>query len=293
MKVENPSTKVAIVTGASSGIGEATGRRFAKEGYAVVLAARRKDLLDRVAAEIRQDGGLALVVPTDLSDAAETSRLVDQALAAYGHVDVLVNNAGYGPPYALEQLDRDQLRHVFDVNLLSGMQLISELTPSMRERGGGRIVNVSSLTRDIGAPFVSAYAATKGGMEAMSSSIRIELAPWNIQSTVVVPGFVDTPIHENSIEAGRHTREDPNNPYRELQDNLEHFARQQLESAISSDEVANVIWKAASVAHPKPRYFAPRSAGTAVQIFSMMPNKLAERILRGMYKWGFPEKPDV
>ena len=132
MTQDKPSTQVVIVTGASSGIGEATARRFAEAGYAVVLAARRKDLLDRIATEIRRKGGEALSVPTDLSDAAETSSLVQRALDAYGRVDVLVNNAGYGPPYALEQLDRAALRHVFDVNLLSAMQLIGELIPVPR-----------------------------------------------------------------------------------------------------------------------------------------------------------------
>jgi short-subunit dehydrogenase len=128
-------------------------------------------------------------------------------------------------------------------------------------------------------------------MEAMNACLRIELAPWNIELTVVVPGFVDTPIHD--FEAGKHMREDPSNPYRELGDNLERFAREQLESAISPEDVAEVIWKAATVASPKPSYFAPRSAGTATRMFAMMPNKLAERILRGMYKWELPRKTNA
>lgn len=280
------STKVAIVTGASSGIGEATARRFAKEGFAVVLAARREPLLRRLASEIEQRGGTALCVPTDLSDADQTSGLVQHTLDAHGRIDVLVNNAGYGPPYALEQLDRQALRHVFDVNLLAAMQLIGESTPIMRAQGGGRIVNVSSLTRYVGAPFASSYAATKGGMEAMNACMRLELAPWNIRLSVVVPGFVDTPAFETSREAAKHLRDDPDNPYRELMDNLDEFAQRQLESAIAPEEVADVIWKAATAPDPKPRYFAPRSARTAVRMFGMMPSKIAERILQGMYKWG-------
>jgi len=293
MTEHEPSPKVAIVTGASSGIGEATARRFAEEGHAVVLAARRRDLLDRVVADITRDGGRALAVPTDLSDAAATSALVRSAIDSYDRVDVLVNNAGYGPPYALEQLDRDRLRHVFDVNLLAAMQLIGELTPIMRKQGGGRVVSVSSLSRYVGAPFASSYAATKGGMEAMNACARLELAPWNIQLSVVVPGFVDTPAFETSREAGKHLREDPDNPYRELMDNLDEFAQKQLESAIAPEEVAEVIWKAATVPNPKPRYFAPPSAGTAARMFAMMPTNLAERILRGMYKWGPQRKVDA
>ena len=277
MTEQTTSTQVAIVTGASSGIGEATARRFAKEGYAVVLAARRQGLLDQIVAEIRSEGGDALAVQTDLADASETSALVRRALDAYGRVDVLINNAGYGPPFALEQLSREQLRHVFDVNLLAAMQLIGELTPVMRGQGGGRVINISSLTRYVGAPFASSYAATKGGMEAMNACMRLELAPWNIQLSVVVPGFVDTPAFETS---------------RELMDHLDEFAAQQLESAISPEDVASIVWKAASATQPKPRYFAPSSARTAVRMFAMMPHALAERILRGMYKWGPKRKPD-
>ena len=173
--------RVAIVTGASSGIGEATAHCLAKAGFSVVLAARRADLLDSIVADINAQGGKALSVPTDLSDAEQTSALVQAALDAFGRVDVLVNNAGYGPPYALEQMDRRAMRHVFDVNLLSGMQLIAELTPTMREQGGGRIINISSLSRYVGAPLAAAYAATKGGMEALTACMRLELSPWNIE----------------------------------------------------------------------------------------------------------------
>ena len=293
MKEEKPSIKVAIVTGASSGIGEATARRFAKGGFAVVLAARRQDLLDRIASEITREGGRALAVPTDLSDADETSALVHAALRAYGRVNVLVNNAGYGPPFPLEQLDRKALRHVFDVNLLAAMQLIGELTPIMREQGGGRVINVSSLARYVGAPFASSYAATKGGMEAMNACVRLEVAPWNIHLTLVVPGFVDTPTFEKSREAGKHKREDPDNPYRQALESAEAFVEEQLKSAIPPEDVAEVIWKAATNASPKARYFAPRSAGTSARMFAMMPSKLAERILQGMYKWGPQRKPDA
>lgn len=285
MSEQKPTTRVVIVTGASSGIGEATARHFAKEGYAVVIAARRGDLLDAIAADITRDGGQALAVPTDLSDAAATSALVRAAVDAYGRVDVLVNNAGYGPPFALEQLDRAALRHVFDVNLLSGMQLIGELTPVMRQQGRGRIVNVGSMTGYVAAPMASSYAATKGGMEAMTACLRLELSPWNIELSLVVPGFVDTPAFDTSRDAGKHLRNDPSNPYRDMIGGMERFAEDQLKSAISPEETAAIIWKAATVKHPKPRYFAPKSVKTAARMFAMMPNSLAERILIGMYQW--------
>lgn len=284
---------VTLVTGASSGIGEATARRFAKGGHAVVIAARRKDLLDAVASDIEREGGTALSVPTDLSDATQTTALVDAAFERFGKVDVLVNNAGYGPPFALEQLDRTALRHVFDVNLLSAMQLVGELTPHWRERRTGRIVNVNSMTRFVAAPMAVSYAATKGGMDSMTACLRIELSPWNIKLSQVIPGFVDTPTFETSRETLGEFRHDPENPYRSLLDGLEEFSDKQLESAISSADVADVIWKAATVPNPKLRYFAPKAVGTAARMFSVMPTSLAEKILKGMYKWQLSEDSDA
>lgn len=284
-KNEKPE-RVAIVTGASSGIGEATAHCLAQAGYAVVLAARRADLLDSIVADIRAAGGEALSVPTDLSDAEQTSALVRTTLDTFGRVDVLVNNAGYGPPYALEQMDRTALRHVFDVNILSGMQLIAELTPTMREQGGGRIVNISSLSRYVGAPLAAAYAATKGAMEAMTACMRLELSPWNIQFSVIVPGFVDTPTFDKSRQAGEHLRDDPSNPYRQLMSDLDAFATEQLKSAVPPEDVGKAVVKAVTADSPKTRYFVPWSARTAARMFGSLPDRVADRLLLKMYKWG-------
>ncbi len=284
-KNEKPE-RVAIVTGASSGIGEATAHCLAQAGYAVVLAARRADLLDSIVADIRAAGGEALSVPTDLSDAEQTSALVRTTLDTFGRVDVLVNNAGYGPPYALEQMDRTALRHVFDVNLLSGMQLIAELTPTMREQGGGRIVNISSLSRYVGAPLAAAYAATKGAMEAMTACMRLELSPWNIQFSVIVHGFVDTPTFDKSRQAGEHLRDDPSNPYRQLMSDLDAFATEQLKSAVPPEDVGKAVVKAVTADSPKTRYFVPWSARTSARMFGSLPDRFADRLLLKMYKWG-------
>jgi len=286
MSKNDKPERVAIVTGASSGIGEATAHCLAKAGFSMVLAARRADLLDVIVADIISHGGNALSVPTDLSDPEQTSALVRAALDRFGRVDVLVNNAGYSPPYALEQMDRTALRHVFDVNLLSGMQLIAELTPTMREQGGGRIINISSLSRYVGAPLIGAYAATKGGMEAMTACMRLELSPWNIQLSLIVPGFVDTPTFEKSRAAGQHMRDDPNNPYREWNANLEAFAADQFKSAIPPEDVGKAVVKAATADSPKTRYFVPWSARTSARMFGALPDRVADRLLLKMYKWG-------
>lgn len=277
---------VALITGASSGIGEATAHCLADAGYRVVLAARRADLLDKIAEDIAAKGGEACSVPTDLSDAEQTSALVHAALDTFGRVDVLVNNAGYSPPCALEQMDRRSMRHVFDVNLLAGMQLLAELTPSMREQGGGRVINISSLLRYVGAPLAATYASTKAGVEALSACMRLELSPWNIEFSVIVPGFVDTPAFDTSREAGQPLRNDPSNPYRQLMSDLDDFATEQLKSAVPPEDVAKAVLKAATVDKPKTRYFVPKAGRTSVRMFGSLPDRFADRILLKMYKWG-------
>ena len=286
MTDKDKSERVAIVTGASSGIGEATAHCLAKAGFSVVLAARRADLLDGLAADITAQGGTALSVPTDLSDAEQTSALVRTTLDTFGRVDVLVNNAGYSPPCALEQLDRRAMRHVFDVNLLSGMQLIAELTPTMREQGGGRIINISSLSRYVGAPLAAAYAATKGGMEAMNACMRLELSPWNIELSVIVPGFVDTPTFDKSRAAGQHLRDDPSNPYRQLMADLDDFANDQLKSAVPPEDVGKAVVKAATVRLPENPILRPQVRADGRPDVRDDARPIADRMLLKMYKWG-------
>ena len=275
---------IAMVTGASSGIGEATALCLARAGFRVALVARRQHLLEDVCAKIRAAGGEALVLPADLADEGQTRRACRRALDAFGTVDLLVNNAGYGPPFALEQMDRTALRHVFDVNLLASAQLIAELTPVMRARGGGRIINVSSLASKVAAPFATVYAATKAALESMTDCLRLELEPWNIVLSLVIPGFVHTPTFEKAKEVSRAVRTDEGNPYRERMAKLEQFADAQLaKTGIPAEEVGAVILRAAKASVPKPRYYVPLTARLAAAVFGELPDQVKDRVLLGMY----------
>ena len=120
----------------------------------------------------------------------------------------------------------------------------------------------------------------------MNACVRLEVAPWNIHLSVVVPGFVDTPTFDKSREAGQHLRDDPSNPYRQLMTDLDAFATDQLKSAVPPQDVGKAVLKAATVDSPKTRYFVPRSARTATRIFGSLPDRVADRLLLKMYKWG-------
>jgi NAD(P)-dependent dehydrogenase (short-subunit alcohol dehydrogenase family) len=283
--------RVAIVTGASSGIGEATALCMARTGFRVALVARRESMLRALAERIRFDGGEALPVAADLADTAQTHAVVDQTLHAFGTIDILVNNAGYGPPWALEQMNRDQVRHAFDVNLFGAAQLIAEVTPIMRRQGGGRIINVSSLASSVAAPFATVYAATKAALESMTDCLRLELGPFGIGLCLVIPGFVLTPTFEKAKSAARAVRADPENPYRQPMAVLERFADEQLaKTGIAAEEVGKVIVRAATARAPKPRYYVPFSARVAARVFGELPDVSRDRLLSRMYGLAALEK---
>jgi short-subunit dehydrogenase len=278
------TTRTALVTGASSGIGEAAARALAREGYALALIARRKDRLDLLVKEIEEQGGRALAIAADLADDEATQRAALEAIAWLGHVDLLVNNAGYSPGAAIEQVSRQDLRHIFDVNLLSALQLIGAVTPQMRAQGGGRIVNVGSVAALVPAPLAIPYAATKIGMHAATDALRLELGRFGITLSLVIPGFVDTAVFDNARNASQALREDPNNPYRQTMFDLDELALKNLEHPLSPDDVAKVIVRAATDRRPKARYYTPRSTLLQKVFLGMLPARGLDAILRRVYK---------
>lgn len=258
--------KVALVTGASSGIGAATAVQLAQHGFAVVLAATTEEKLHQVAATIRDQGGEACVIPTDLQDDAQTVALFEKTLETYGRLDVLVNNAGACTSAPLEYLNRDEIRQVFEVNIIAPMQLSARAIPLMRKQKEGRIINISSATSNIPAPLTAPYAASKAGVNAASDSLRLEVNPWNIQHSVIVPGFVDTPIYDKARLEGETLRNDSNNPYYRLMNALNDFSIQQVKTASQPEDIAKLIVQAATAEKPKAYYYG--DAGT--KIFSAL-----------------------
>jgi short-subunit dehydrogenase len=183
---------VAIVTGASSGIGEATARRLARDGMRVTLAARRQDELERVAGEIEAGGGQALIAPTDVRDRAAIHRMVQSTLDRWGRVDALINNAGLGYSARVVDLDPDQLRAQVSVNLVAVIECAQAVLPAMMRRKSGHIINVASIAGFVGLPGSSVYSATKSAVISFSDALRREVRTSGIQVTALCPGFVAT-----------------------------------------------------------------------------------------------------
>jgi NADP-dependent 3-hydroxy acid dehydrogenase YdfG len=197
--------KVVIVTGASSGIGAATARLAAAERARVVLAARRTDRIQALAAELPG----ALAVTTDMRDPEQVRALVRTAIDHFGRVDVLVNNAGQGLHVPLEEVDLQDLEAITELNVYGPLVAMQAVLPAMRSQGGGAIVNVSSGTSRFVVPGLGAYAATKCALNMLSEIARKEFAPDGIVVSLIYPSITDTEFHQTlragSFESGRFT----------------------------------------------------------------------------------------
>lgn len=184
---------VALITGASSGIGAATARRFAREKVRLVLAARRRELLEAVAAECRQLGSQVLVVPTDVTVPEQAQALVGQALEHFGRLDVLLNNAGQGNCAAVEETTPEQLWHIFAVNAFALWYVTAPALPVMKAQRRGHILVVASVAGKWGYPYNSAYVAAKHAAVGFVAALRTELLGTGVEATVICPAAVDTP----------------------------------------------------------------------------------------------------
>ena len=197
---ENISGKVVVITGASSGLGEATARLLAKQGALVVLGARRADRIDALAHELTAAGGKALSVATDVRDREQVKRLVDTAVKSFGRIDVMLNNAGVMPLAPLERLKTDEWDQMIDVNLKGVLNGIAAALPYMKEQKSGHFINVSSVAGHKIIPDGTVYCATKFAVRALSEGLRQEVKPYNIRTTVISPGAVATELHEHISE---------------------------------------------------------------------------------------------
>ncbi|HET7009328.1 MAG TPA: SDR family oxidoreductase [Anaerolineales bacterium] len=195
--------KVAIITGASSGIGEASAREFARAGAHTMLAARREERLERLAGEIRAAGGTAIPVRTDLTDLSQITRLVRMTLAEYGRIDILANIAGWGRYDWIEELSPEDLRQQYEVNVLGMAELIRQVVPSMKSQKSGLIINMCSYASQISVPPLTIYASTKYAVEGLTDGLRRELLPWGVTVIRVHPsGVTGTEFNEHARKNG-------------------------------------------------------------------------------------------
>ena len=194
---EGIKDKIVVVTGASSGLGEATARLLSAQGATVVLGARRADRLQSLAKDLESRGGKALALTTDVTRREQVKALVDSAVQTYGRIDVMINNAGLMPQAPLERLKVDEWEQMIDVNIKGVLYGIAAALPHMRRQKAGHFINVSSVAGHRVGPSFVVYAATKYAVRALSEGLRQEVKPYNIRTTVISPGAVATELPDS------------------------------------------------------------------------------------------------
>ncbi len=196
----NIEDKVIVITGASSGLGEAAARHLSAEGATVVLGARRADRIQTIVKELTAKGGKALAVATDVTRYDQVKALVDAAVKTYGRIDVMINNAGLMPHSPLERLKVDEWNQMIDVNIKGVLYGIAAALPYMKQQKSGHIINVSSVAGHKVTQAGAVYAATKHAVRALSEGLRQEVKAYNIRTTVISPGAVATALPDSISE---------------------------------------------------------------------------------------------
>jgi NAD(P)-dependent dehydrogenase (short-subunit alcohol dehydrogenase family) len=270
--------KVAIVTGASAGIGEATARRLSGEGARVVLAARRRERLEVLKSEIESAGGRALAVGCDITVDRDRKHLVQQTLEEFGGIDALINNAGYGQRGPIELVPVEAIRQNFETNLFSLVALTQLVIPVMRKQQSGRIINISSVAGRIARPLSSVYDATKHALEAISDGMRGELAPFGIQVVIVEPGFIVTEFLEVADETARPIIEQ-DSPYAAFFEGFAAGYQRLRRIAGKPDDIAELVARALISRRPRNRYAAPLHARIALMLKRWLPERLFDYVL--------------
>ncbi len=279
------STRTVVITGASTGIGRACALYMDRLGWRVFAGVRN----DADAASLRAEGSQHLMPMfldvTDTDSVAEARKVVSAAVGETG-LSGLVNNAGipYGGP--VEFIALDEVRREFDVNFF-GAIAVTQAFLSLLRRGRGRIVNMSSVGGMVSAPFVAPYASTKFALEALSDSLRMELAPWHIEVSVIQPGAIDTPIWNKAGSVVDDLIEGAPQEGIDLYGKvIEGVAPRYAPHGIPTEHVARAVAHALTSAHPKTRYPIGLE-GAVVRLARCLPDRLRDWLIRSQLpKWG-------
>ncbi len=270
--MNNSDKPIALVTGASSGIGLVTAQSLAKAGYRVFGTSRKP---------ITSPGGDLTMLVCDVTDEATVKSLVDEVVRQAGRIDLVVNNAGIGLLGGAEESSMTQVKRLFDVNVFGVARVVNAVLPVMRKQGGGRIVNMSSVLGLIPSPFNAFYASTKHAIEGYTGSLDHEVRRFGIRAVVVEPGVTRTAFEENLTRADR-----PIPIYAEDRARSETLMRKWVASGDAPQIVADAVVDAAKAAKPRLRYSAGKQSRRVRTLRRFMPERVVDKILRKFN--GFP-----
>jgi len=253
---------VVLITGASSGIGWETALMLARQGAKLAVAARREQRLASLVDEINAIGGEALAIPTDVADQAQVERMVSSTIERFRRIDVLINNAGFGIFAPVEETSAEDMRRIMDVNFMGAFYAIRAVLPVMKAQAGGHIINVSSVAGKRALPFSGAYCSTKFAMQALSESLRAELAGTGIDVSVICPAATATEF----LQAARTYRGQKLKPVGPVQ---------------SASDVARTIVKC--IQHPRREVY-PFAPARLLTVINAIAPSIVDRVLRKYHR---------
>ena len=278
-------SRAALVTGCSTGIGRATATALSDAGFIVYATARHPETLAGLA-----ERGIRLLT-LDVTDEESMRAAVSAVEAADGHVDVLVNNAGYALQGPVEEMLMDAIRAQFETNVFGLVRMTQLVLPAMRAAGSGRIINIGSMGGRFTFPGGGYYHASKHAVEAVSDALRLEVAPFGLHVSLVQPGPVTSAFAESAVDSV----DTGEGPYAEFRHELVDRYREAYDGSstameVSPEKVADVIVSAATSAHPRARYAVGTMAKTLITSRRLLPDVAWDRIVRSV--WPTPHPPE-
>ena len=267
MNIKNQSNKIALVTGASSGIGQATAELLANAGYTVYGTSRRGG---------GASGRSFEMLPLDVTSDASVADAVTQLMQGRGRIDLLVNNAGFGvAPAGAEESSIEQAQSIFDTNFFGIVRMTRAVLPHMRKQGAGRIINIGSVLGLLPMPYGALYAATKHAIEGYSESLDHELRTRGIRVSVVEPAYTNTRFDANFVQPDAKL-----DVYREARAAVSQRVKEVMATADQPGVVAEIVLKAANAVRPRLRYTAGGLAGRLTWLRRFAPAKLMDAGIR-------------
>ena len=266
--------RIALITGATSGIGEATAYRLQDRGYTVFATGRNPEALDT----LRSKGLSARSL--DVTDEAAVTRLVEEINAEHGGVDVLVNSAGYPLPRPLEQVELAELRQLFETNVVATLHLSQAVLPTMRAQGYGRIVTIGSTGGRFTSPGAGAYHTVKYAIEALSLSMGAEVAPFGVRVVLIDPTGVRTPFVSSQFETEHSYPDD--DPYGDFKIRYSETTRRLATAkglTVSADTVARAVVRVVKAKNPKPRYVVGASGKASILARALLSDRMWNRVM--------------
>ncbi len=263
--------KVVLITGTASGFGKATAEKLVEKGYIVYggdIQVEANQYLDKI-------GGHALIM--DVTKDEQVKNGVQKVIDEQGRIDVLINNAGYGSYATIENMDMDELKYQFEVNVFGYARLQKEVLPHMRKQKSGRIINVSSVVGEVSMPILGWYSATKHAIEAMSDALRQEVKPFNIKVVKIQPGAVNTGFDEVAFAKmdAAHIPDD----YKPMADDFEVFSKDMYTKVEGPDGTADFIVKAVEAKRPKTQYRTTSDARLLMRLKDWFSEKSFDKMM--------------